>query len=83
MGAMKHYLMEQDADETNARCWSCDEPFGTWSAIRGGRCPACKAPINARDRSDGWCLDCGKPLRGEEAGLEQCFDCRFGGPGYD
>jgi len=76
---MTQWLLEQAEDETAARCWKCDEGLESWTVIKAGHCPKCQATINQRDIDNGWCLDCGKPLRGDEAGMEYCFDCQYGG----
>ena len=63
MGASKQHMLEQLEDATEARCWKCDEPLESWTVIRAGHCPHCRAIINDRDVTDGWCMTCGKVTR--------------------
>jgi predicted RNA-binding Zn-ribbon protein involved in translation (DUF1610 family) len=65
-------------DQTNAVCESCQEPLETWTNIMKGFCPHCKIVITKSEREEGWCIDCGKALHGDEAGMEQCWDCICG-----
>jgi hypothetical protein len=65
-------------DHTNAICPNCLNPLESWKVIDAGICPKCNARITAEDIRDGWCVECGKPLCGEEVGMDQCFDCLMG-----
>jgi len=83
MGATKQAMLEAAEDETLARCGKCGEPLGSWAVIRAGHCPSCQVKITERDIANGWVIECGEPMRGDECGMETCFDCCYGGPGYD
>jgi hypothetical protein len=67
-----------ECDQTNATCNHCGHPFEHTGVIEGGSCPGCKNPITREEIERGWCVDCGKALHGDEAGMESCWDCIVG-----